>query len=70
VKRLSGPFKKMMNISLTAGLGLTEADIKGDRGYFVRKSGERQKLDKELCGCLLAVRRFWRRRRGLCIATA
>jgi len=35
-----------MDISLTAGLGLTEADIKGDRGYFVRRSIEWQQLDK------------------------
>lgn len=25
----------------------------------------KKQLDKELCGCLLIVRRFWRRRRGL-----
>jgi len=30
---------------------------------FIRNSKEQ--LDKELCGCLLIVRRFWRRRRGL-----
>lgn len=35
---------------------------------LIRTNSEQLQLDKELWGCLLAVRGFWRRRRGLCLA--
>jgi len=51
---------------LTEGLELTKAGIKV---FEERRRSERQQLYKELWGCLLVMRRIWRRRRrGICLA--
>jgi len=38
------------------------------QGAWGHWSSEQQQLDEKLWGCLLAMRKFWRRTRGLCLA--
>jgi hypothetical protein len=74
------PLKKLRNLSLSLGTepwlffiwpksmdSLRLASSKFLK-TLIRRSGEQQELAKEMQGCLLAMTRLWRIRKGCCLA--
>jgi len=72
------PAKKLWSLSLSLRSvmcwfwiwlrGLIEAGIKSFGGIDWKEHRAAKNLDREMWGCLLAMMRFWRTKRGVCVS--
>lgn len=71
------PLKKLRHLSLRRGpwqfqiwlRGLVSLKLASRCLKDTGKNKQWQQLDKNLCGCLLSMKRFWSRRQGLYLAS-